>query len=195
MATLGACKIDRRRSDGASVSSLCGPRLQALDRMGKHEASKVQRMASLYGLRSSMQGAGRRRFVMVRSWAAKFLQSCGLVASTKLGRPERLAKISMHGCRWHSRLSCSAARKGSIVVSVTIPEPDLHDTAAGQVSSTNRTALPEGREAERLAALLVDQVTLNPVHDNRRAQARLVLNLASQRVPYESYRRLGLRYC
>ena len=34
--------------------------------MGKHEASKVQRMASLYGLRSSMQGAGRRRFVMVR---------------------------------------------------------------------------------------------------------------------------------
>ena len=39
---------------------------QALDRMGKHEASKVQRMASLYGLRSSMQGAGKRRIVMVR---------------------------------------------------------------------------------------------------------------------------------
>ena len=38
---------------------------QALDRMGKHEASKVQRMASLYGLRSSMQGAGKRRIVVV----------------------------------------------------------------------------------------------------------------------------------
>ena len=47
-----------------SVEGNCPP--QALDRMGKHEASKVQRMASLYGLRSSMQGAGRRRIVVVR---------------------------------------------------------------------------------------------------------------------------------
>jgi len=51
------------------VSGRADPRLvaQALDRMGKHEASKVQRMASLYGLRSSMQGAGKRRIVMVRT--------------------------------------------------------------------------------------------------------------------------------
>lgn len=34
--------------------------------MGKFEASKTQRIASLYGLRSSMQGAGRKRFVAVR---------------------------------------------------------------------------------------------------------------------------------
>jgi hypothetical protein len=61
---------------------------QALDRMGKHEASKVQRMAALYGLRSSMQGAGRRRFVMVRGMHLQGRGRCNVAGS---GFPQGLA--------------------------------------------------------------------------------------------------------
>jgi hypothetical protein len=38
--------------------------------------------------------------------------------------------------------------------------------AIHQVSSTSRTSLPEGRDAERLAALLADQVPLRLVKLN-----------------------------
>jgi hypothetical protein len=37
------------------------------DRMGKHDGAAVQRLAALYGLKCTAQGAGKRLTIMVRS--------------------------------------------------------------------------------------------------------------------------------
>eukprot|EP00873_Tetraselmis_striata_P043589 jgi/Tetstr1/463853/TSEL_008667.t1 len=44
-----------------------GRDMHAFPSMGKMELHLVQRLASLYGLRSSVQGSGKKRFVMIRS--------------------------------------------------------------------------------------------------------------------------------
>jgi hypothetical protein len=36
------------------------------DRMGKHDGAAVQRLAALYGLKCTAQGAGKRLTIMVR---------------------------------------------------------------------------------------------------------------------------------
>ncbi len=87
-------RLYNRCSRAAAIEAVSGradTRLaaQALDRMGKHEASKVQRMASLYGLRSSMQGAGKRRIVMVRP-----AETAALVPFTTV---RALVELRLHG--------------------------------------------------------------------------------------------------